>query len=349
MIAVVTLLTLLMIVGAIVAVETARLLFAVISVGAVGFLAAIAFLFLGAPDIAIVQIGVEVISLVILLRAVRPETASATGRRARVAALAALALVAAVGLFAFQVLADFPPFGRSVMERLADAPSTRYLLDGLAGTGAPNIVTAVLLDFRAYDTLGEATVLFCAVLGARAILRRQGRAPAATTEGGDLAEMTADPAGEDMGSIVLTVARWLSGLILTYGVYVILHGHLTPGGAFEGGVIIACGFILLTLASGQAQGLGQLSRRAAAAFNSAGVLLFLALAWAGMGWADGMFFENFIATPEAARFTLFSGGIIPLSNIGLGLMVTSSLFLVFAALAAFRIVAAGSEPQGEDR
>ena len=61
------------------------------------------------------------------------------------------------------------------MQRVAEAPSNTYLRESLTATGAPNVVTAVLLDFRAYDTLGEATVLFCAVLGALTILRRKAR------------------------------------------------------------------------------------------------------------------------------------------------------------------------------
>ena len=61
------------------------------------------------------------------------------------------------------------------MDRFADAPSNTYLRQGLEETGAANIVTAVLLDFRAYDTLGEAAVLFCAVMGALCILRRKAR------------------------------------------------------------------------------------------------------------------------------------------------------------------------------
>ena len=68
------------------------------------------------------------------------------------------------------------------MERIADAAATTYLQDGLAETGAPNIVTAVLMDFRAWDTLGEATVLFCAALGMAAVLRRRARLK--TTEPG---------------------------------------------------------------------------------------------------------------------------------------------------------------------
>ena len=84
-------------------------------------------------------------------------------------------IVAVMGLFGLQVFNQFPEVGIPVMERFADAPSSTYLSDGLAETGAPNIVTSVLLDFRAWDTLGEATVLFCAALGAVALLRRKAR------------------------------------------------------------------------------------------------------------------------------------------------------------------------------
>jgi multisubunit Na+/H+ antiporter MnhB subunit len=87
----------------------------------------------------------------------------------------AVAFVAVIGLFGIQVFNEFPEFGTSVMQRFADAPSLVYLHSGLAETGAPNLVTAVLLDFRAWDTLGEATVLFCAALGAVVILRRNAR------------------------------------------------------------------------------------------------------------------------------------------------------------------------------
>ena len=179
MIEVIAVLMLLMVIAAIIAVQTSHLLFSVISLGAVGFLVAIAFLFLGAPDVAIVQIGVEVISLIILIRAtVGRDARTAPARPMFVATIAAVVFVAAVGLFGAQVIVEFPDFGVTVMERISDAPSRTYLSEGLASTGAPNIVSAVLLDFRAYDTLGEATVLFCAILGALAILRRQGRVAA---------------------------------------------------------------------------------------------------------------------------------------------------------------------------
>lgn len=176
MIEVFALLILLTVIAAIITVLTPNLLYAVISVGAVGFLLAIVFLFLAAPDVAIVQIGVEVVSLVILIRATlgrEKQTPKVTNPVVGVSF--AVAFVAVIGLFGIQILNQFPEFGIPVMERFTDAPSQAYLQTGLAETGAPNLVTAVLLDFRAWDTLGEATVLFCAALGTVAILRRSAR------------------------------------------------------------------------------------------------------------------------------------------------------------------------------
>ncbi len=173
---VLALLILLMVIAAIITVVTPNLLYSVISLGAVGFLLAIAFLLLAAPDIAIVQIGVEVVSLVILIRAtLGRETQMVEVSRAVVGVAFAVAVVAVIGLFGIQVFNEFPALGNPVMERFGDAPSATYLAHGLEETGGPNIVTAVLLDFRAWDTLGEATVLFCAALGTLAILRRKAR------------------------------------------------------------------------------------------------------------------------------------------------------------------------------
>ena len=173
---VLALLILLTVIAAVVTVVTPNLLYAVISLGAVGFLLAIVFLFLAAPDIAIVQIGVEVVSLVILIRAtLGRETLKVKVDQPLMAIAFSVGMVAVIGLFGMTVFAQFPELGIPVMERFADAPSSTYLADGLAETGGPNMVTAVLLDFRAWDTLGEATVLFCAALGAVAILRRKAR------------------------------------------------------------------------------------------------------------------------------------------------------------------------------
>lgn len=142
---------------------------------------------------------------------------------------------------------------------------------------------------------------------------------------------------EGMSLIVKTVTHWLKGFLLLYGIYVVLYGHLTPGGGFPGGVIIACAFILITLAEGHRIGLKTLSKRVASELDSVGALIFLGVALLGL-FIGGVFFKNFIQTAAEAFFDLFSAGIIPICNIGIGLKVGTSLFMVFTILAAVRVV-----------
>jgi len=147
-----------------------------------------------------------------------------------------------------------------------------------------------------------------------------------------------------MSMIVRTVTRWLKGPILLFGIYIVLYGHITPGGGFGGGVIIACAFMLVMLALGAQNGLEVFSKGVASRLDSAGLLLFLVIGWLGTGWASGYFFANFITTPPEAWFTLFSGGTMPAMNFALGLKVASALFLVFTVLTALKIASSpGSE------
>lgn len=139
-----------------------------------------------------------------------------------------------------------------------------------------------------------------------------------------------------MSMIVKTVCGWLKGFILLYGIHIILYGHLTPGGGFAGGVIAAAAFVLILLAEGEQAALKCFSRRAASTWDSVGVLIFLAVAVSGMAFA-GIFFVNYWTTPESARLTLFSSGIVPPSNIGIGLKVCASLYLVLLVLTTQRL------------
>ena len=143
--------------------------------------------------------------------------------------------------------------------------------------------------------------------------------------------------GTGMGMTVKTVTRWLKGPILLFGIYLVLYGHITPGGGFGGGVVIASAFILIILASGEHAGLQTFSKGVASRLDSVGLLIFLALGWLGTWWAGAYFFSNFIATSEDAQFTLLSGGNIPMANLALGLKVASALFLMFTVLTAFHI------------
>ena len=118
----------------------------------------------------------EVLTLVILIRATvgcRERTVSGSSEPLGLAV--AGTLVAVLLVFGVLALAGSPRFGSPVMERLSGVPAQVYLASALSRTGSANAVTAVLLDFRAYDTLGEATVLFTGIVGAVVVLRRKSR------------------------------------------------------------------------------------------------------------------------------------------------------------------------------
>ena len=172
-------LLLFMIIGAIIAIEVKDLLSSVVAVGAVGLGLSIVFLVLKAPDVAITQLVVEILCLIILIRAtLKRDLPFSTSGRWFFNTLITLGFIVLLLTVAAKCLQDLPEFGSTIM-RVAST----YLTEGVSKTGATNLVGSVILDFRAYDTLGEATILFSAVMGVLAVVRRIGRRkPGQTTE-----------------------------------------------------------------------------------------------------------------------------------------------------------------------
>jgi multicomponent Na+:H+ antiporter subunit B len=134
-----------------------------------------------------------------------------------------------------------------------------------------------------------------------------------------------------MTLIVKTITRLTVGLILLYGIYIVLHGHLSPGGGFAGGVIIALSFIHIMLAFGKETVFKRFSQKAASIVESLGAVMFLSIAV--LGFFSGYFFLNFLGKGEP--FRLFSSGIIPFCNIAICLKVAAGLFAIFCVLVIF--------------
>ena len=132
---------------------------------------------------------------------------------------------------------------------------------------------------------------------------------------------------QGMSVIVQTVARLSVGFILLFGIYILSHGHVSPGGGFAGGVIIALSFINLMLAYGKDAAFKKLPKAAALFFEKLGALLFLSIAL--LGFTGGYFLLNFIS--KGQPFHLFSAGIIPLCNLAIALKVGSGIFAIFVA------------------
>jgi len=136
-----------------------------------------------------------------------------------------------------------------------------------------------------------------------------------------------------MSLIVKSITNVVIGFIFIYGIYIILHGHLTPGGGFAGGVILAGAFILRILAFGTDAKGEERSFFTASIFESIGGLLFIGVALAGLA-LTGVFFLNFL--PKGVPLALYSAGIIPICNIAIGIKVSAGLFSIFLAIAAIK-------------
>ncbi len=202
-------LMLFMLIGAIIAVETRDLLSSVLCLGAVGLALAVIDLVLKAPDLALTQVVVEIFAVVLLIRiVVRREdtTREFVSDTLHVAFVGGL--LVAIVLASFYCLAELRPFGSPLMageleefivarSKGLEAPvpeletmGAQYLRHAFRPSGGPratagvaNQVTAVLLDFRAYDTLGEAAVIFAAIMGCYALLRTRGKKGEITSAG----------------------------------------------------------------------------------------------------------------------------------------------------------------------
>lgn len=211
-----------------------RRLVAIVYVGVVGLVVALYFIRFAAPDLALTQLSVEVVTIVLLLLALRfvPGTAapeSSVGRRVRDAALAVLAGTGAAAL------------AYAMLTRPLDTISGYHIANSVPGGGGSNVVNVILVDFRGFDTLGEITVLAMAALGVHALL-----------DGLRLAPHAGRAASEaDRRPIMLAMLmRPLLPLALAVSVYIFLRGHNLPGGGFIAGLVTGVAVMLQYLASG---------------------------------------------------------------------------------------------------
>ena len=182
--------------------------------------------------------------------------------------------------------------------------------------GAANLVTAVVLGYRGIDTLGELSILFAAATAGGFVLGRHRLARS----------------GAEAGFVLRTGADLLFPLLLVVGLYIVLHGHLTPGGGFQGGVIIATAFFVPLLARPGAaldhRWLALVEGLAGAAFIAIGLLAL---------YRGGEFLQPFLEKGEFG--SLVSAGTLPLLYLAVGLKVGAELAGLLARLA---------EPAGEE-
>ena len=186
--------------------------------------------------------------------------------------------------------------------------SEHYATQGAEELGAANLVASVVITYRGLDTLGEVTVLFISAAGASLLLRR--RRSSAEKKSRVYAESS---------EIVQTTLSILFPIIMLFGVYIFINGHLTPGGGFQGGAVVASALLFFILARPN----DSLSHALLMKVESLSGFSYVMLGLLGVFLAGG-FLDNRVL-PLGDFGSLFSAGLIPLINVLIGLKVGSEL------------------------
>lgn len=185
-----------------------------------------------------------------------------------------LAIVFMAGLFALflYLVAGMPPMGDS-QNPTAQNVVPRYIEGAQEEAGAENVVTAVVLNYRGYDTLGEVTVIFTAMAGVLAVLGKERK---------ERIHAYTDYSKVRSSTIVRTFLYFLVPFIVLFSVYVILHGLITPGGGFQGGTIIGASMIIFTAIFGLWDASKRISQRIRVPLETGAVLIFYIIGWVGI-------------------------------------------------------------------
>jgi multicomponent K+:H+ antiporter subunit A len=296
---------------------------AVILTGAVGLVASLAFIGMSAPDLAMTQLSVDVVSTVLLLMglALLPQTSpreSSPLRRGRDA------LIAVAGGAGIAVLTWL------MLTRNHDSISWYFLENSLTMGGGNNTVNVILVDFRGYDTFGEITVLGIAGIGVLALL-----------DGFRTRRADHDPQGRPWSygmepMLLRRVARLVLPIALVLSVYIYWRGHGLPGGGFIAGLVTAAALVLQYMALGQVRAENLLQGAAGRRF----------VRWIGFGlglaWLTGIgafFFGRPFLTSAHGHPTLPVLGEIPLASaalfdLGVYVTVVGSTMLMLSVLGA---------------
>jgi multicomponent Na+:H+ antiporter subunit B len=244
-------------------------------------------------------------------------------------ALVGFGMVLVLGLSGLPAFGDYKGVSGNVIDGI-----------GVAERHATDLVTALNFDIRAFDTLGEEFILFASVLGVVLILRQmRGEHERPSQHEGD--EHTFSGASEALRALSLV----LIPVILAVGVYIVVHGQITPGGGFQGGVVLAAGPLAVFLAGRYLRmkivaphtlvELGEAVGAAGYALVGIGGLIFA-----------GVFFKNFL--PLGATGHLLSAGQMDVASAAVGLEVSGAFLVAFSEFLD-QAVAIQSEPSGSEQ
>jgi multicomponent Na+:H+ antiporter subunit B len=230
------------------------------------------------------------------------------------------ALLGAIAALLLAAVAELPPHGSP------DSPpythvSAYYLEHGPDEAGAENMVTNVILNYRGFDTQGEVTVIVTAMLAVLAVLLWTGQAE------GD--QPGPAPAATGSSLVVRFIVRVMAPFIAVFGIYVILHGHVTPGGGFQGGTMIGALVIALTLVLEDTRSTALLPRRPARLLQVAAPLTFFGVGVIGLVlWGEYLYYPRDPSSLWITELLL----LVVEAGIGLGgAIVIATIFRVMGA------------------
>ncbi len=207
----------------------------------------------------------------------------------------ALAFLILLGFFLAKITSAFP-FGVESW-----GVSKHYVDKGIEENRGSNLVTSIVVNYRGFDTLGEVTVLFLAATALAFLLatcrcrRRYERWEASL--------------------IVKAASETLYPLLILFGAYIFIHGHLTPGGGFQGGTVIASAVMLMLLAHFTFHP----NHKALSTLEGLAGMSFVLIGFAGLIWGGSFLANNIIPLGQWNR--LFSAGVIPLIYVAVGFKV----------------------------
>ncbi|MGB3608951.1 MAG: monovalent cation/H+ antiporter subunit A [Cellvibrio sp.] len=210
---------------------------ALLLLSVVGLIVVLVFTRFSAPDLALTQLSVEVVTIVLMMLALYflPQVSPSESSRLRISRDILLACAGGLGIGLLTW---------AVLTRPYDTIADYYLANSVSGGGGTNVVNVILVDFRGFDTLGEITVLAIAAVGIYAMLRKLHLSVPGADGSGRV--WSKDP----YPPILMVLARILLPLALMVSFYIFLRGHNLPGGGFIAGLITSVALILQYVASG---------------------------------------------------------------------------------------------------
>lgn len=297
------------------------ILSSVIALSVFGILLSIVFAILQAPDVALTQAVINSGMITSIFLVAYSQTMKGQPDQSRVCALdgtcpsrtaqaATMALCLGLGWWFWEGLSAIgfsPSFG---------VPANHYISFAGNETGVSNIVAAVLFDYRGFDTLGEISVIFTTVSGISILFARS----------------RYHKSSSGLSFIVRRSMSFIIPLIILYASSIIIMGHLSPGGGFQGGTVLATASICFCVVYGSSFEAARVHPWVKETVESTGCLFFAGLGLIGLCSGAGFLANGAAGFPLGSHGNFLSGGSIPLLNIAVGMKVGAGLSSLFYSM-----------------